>query len=71
MSLRRETELTFLLVLDPIPTTGLTAADVDELTRTTRERMLKELINLTAEVRGQPIPISAETVRATGVDLRT
>ncbi|EOO04080.1 putative 1-acyl-sn-glycerol-3-phosphate acyltransferase beta protein [Phaeoacremonium minimum UCRPA7] len=57
-------------VLDPIPTTGLTPADVDELTRTTRERMLKELINLTAEVRGQPIPISAETVKATGVEIR-
>lgn len=57
------------VVLNPIPTTGLTAADVDELTRTVRELMLKELINLTAEVRGQPIPISAETVKASGVEV--
>jgi lysophosphatidate acyltransferase len=40
-------------VLDPIPTTGLTAADVDELTRSTRELMLKELIALTERARGQ------------------
>jgi lysophosphatidate acyltransferase len=42
-----------LAVLDPIPTTGLTAADVDELTRSTRELMLKELIALTERARGQ------------------
>ncbi|KAJ9151793.1 1-acyl-sn-glycerol-3-phosphate acyltransferase [Pleurostoma richardsiae] len=56
-------------VLDPIPTTGLTAADVDELTRSTRELMLKELINLTAEARGEVAPIPAETVKASGVDV--
>ncbi|KIX06097.1 uncharacterized protein Z518_04071 [Rhinocladiella mackenziei CBS 650.93] len=31
-------------VLDPIPTAGLTAADVDQLTRDTREKMLNTLI---------------------------
>lgn len=30
-------------VLDPIPTTGLTAADVDQLTKDTREKMLKTI----------------------------
>ena len=30
-------------VLPPIPTKGLTAKDVDDLTRDTRERMLKVL----------------------------
>ncbi|KAK4146363.1 uncharacterized protein C8A04DRAFT_35071 [Dichotomopilus funicola] len=39
-------------VLDPIPTTGLTAADVDELTRTTRNLMLDELHALTEKARG-------------------
>ena len=42
-----------LAVLDPIPTTGLTPADVDELTRSTRDLMLKELIALTERARGQ------------------
>ncbi|SPQ26055.1 4d3f92ab-d368-43e3-b5b8-71a3243ab1ce [Thermothielavioides terrestris] len=41
-------------VLDPIPTTGLTAADVDELTRSTRELMLRELIDLTKKAPGRP-----------------
>lgn len=34
-------------VLPPIPTEHLTAADVDELTNSTRDLMLKELISLT------------------------
>ncbi|KAL2752837.1 hypothetical protein ACRALDRAFT_2113188 [Sodiomyces alcalophilus JCM 7366] len=46
-------------VLDPIPTTGLTAADVDELTRTTRELMLKELVALTEKVQGRPMAVPA------------
>ena len=41
------------LVLKPIPTAHLKAADVDELTRTTRELMLKELVALTATPAGQ------------------
>ncbi|PSR94218.1 hypothetical protein BD289DRAFT_336279, partial [Coniella lustricola] len=43
-------------VLDPIPTTGLTSADVDELCTRTRELMLKEIINLTYTARGQEAP---------------
>jgi lysophosphatidate acyltransferase len=60
-------------VLDPIPTTGLTAADVDELTRTTRELMLKEIIALTEKARGHPIAMPAtngngSAVKASGND---
>ncbi|CAI4217954.1 unnamed protein product [Parascedosporium putredinis] len=39
-------------VLAPIPTKGLTSADVDKLMSETREKMLQELITLTAEARG-------------------
>ncbi|EHK41446.1 uncharacterized protein TrAtP1_004922 [Trichoderma atroviride] len=46
-------------VLAPIPTANLTPADVDELTRETRELMLSELINLTEKARGQPIAVPA------------
>ncbi|KAH8673889.1 hypothetical protein BX600DRAFT_433496 [Xylariales sp. PMI_506] len=46
-------------VLDPIPTTGLTAADVDELTRSTRDLMLEELLALTEKARGKPIAVPA------------
>lgn len=42
-----------VLVLPPIPTAHLTAADVEELTRTTREKMLKELVALTQSPMGQ------------------
>lgn len=45
------------LVLRPIPTTNLTSADVDELTQSTRELMLKELISLTEKARGRPIAV--------------
>ena len=41
------------LVLKPIPTSHLKAADVDELTKTTRDLMLKELITLTESPLGQ------------------
>lgn len=57
-------------VLDPIPTTGLTAADVDDLCNKTRELMLKEIINLTYQSWGQEAPIAASTVKASGVDLK-
>ncbi|KAM0436705.1 hypothetical protein ACHAPT_002416 [Fusarium lateritium] len=53
-------------VLDPIPTKGKTAADVDELTQTTRELMLNELVAMTAKVRGQPIAVPASTTNSTG-----
>ncbi|GAB0137193.1 hypothetical protein EsDP_00005470 [Epichloe bromicola] len=46
-------------VLDPIPTKGLTAADVEELTRTTRDLMLKELLALTSKARGSPMAVPA------------
>ncbi|KAK4034902.1 hypothetical protein C8A01DRAFT_38598 [Parachaetomium inaequale] len=53
-------------VLDPIPTTGLTAADVDELTRSTRSLMLQELYALTEKARGQSVN-KAVTNDANGV----
>lgn len=63
-------------VLDPIPTTGLTSSDVDELTRTTRELMLKELVSLTSKVQNRPIAMPADNgvstnAKASGVDLRS
>ncbi|KAK1832286.1 hypothetical protein QBC39DRAFT_257041 [Podospora conica] len=64
-------------VMDPIPTKGLTTADVDELTRSTRELMLKELISLTEQARGKTpasrLPTTAEingAVKASGVDMK-
>ncbi|KAK4153728.1 hypothetical protein C8A00DRAFT_43366 [Chaetomidium leptoderma] len=62
-------------VLDPIPTTGLTAADVDELTRSTRELMLKELIALTEKARGPSVAgrVLNDTngvAKVTGTDMR-
>ena len=41
------------IVLPPIPTAHLTAADVEELTRSTREKMLTELVALTESPMGQ------------------
>ncbi|KAI1854847.1 hypothetical protein JX266_000965 [Neoarthrinium moseri] len=60
-------------VLDPIPTAGLTAADVDELTRSTRDLMLKELISLTEKAQGRPIALPATNgtdgvVKASGAE---
>ncbi|KAK0748809.1 hypothetical protein B0T21DRAFT_407292 [Apiosordaria backusii] len=64
-------------VLDPIPTTGLTSADVDELTRETREVMLKEMIALTEKARGKTVPQAVPILRqqngvikASGSDMR-
>lgn len=61
-----------MAVLDPIPTKGLTSADVDELTRTTRELMLKELVTLTAKARGQPmaVPANPSSAVSSGVDVK-
>ena len=50
-----------VLVLEPIPTEGLTAADVDELTRTTREKMLKELVALSEKAQGRPMAMPADS----------
>lgn len=60
-------------MLDPIPTTGLTAADVDELVRTTRDRMLEELVALTEKAQGRAIAMPAQNgkdgvVKASGVE---
>ncbi|KAL2160536.1 hypothetical protein VTH06DRAFT_1224 [Thermothelomyces fergusii] len=62
-------------VLDPIPTTGLTAADVDELTRSTRDLMLKELYALTEKARGRPVTKigadgGSDVAKATGTDVK-
>lgn len=59
-----------MIVLEPISTIGLTTSDVDELCIKTRELMLKEIINLTYEARGQEVPIAASTVKASGIDLK-
>ncbi|KAI8721206.1 1-acyl-sn-glycerol-3-phosphate acyltransferase [Fusarium sp. LHS14.1] len=53
-------------VLEPIPTKGLDATDVDELTRTTRDLMLNELVTLTIKARGQPIAVPATNGNSTG-----
>ncbi|KAI1466998.1 1-acylglycerol-3-phosphate O [Daldinia caldariorum] len=59
-------------VLDPIPTAGLKPEDIDELTRSTRELMLKEIVALTEKAQGKPIAIPAESgdgvVHASGAD---
>jgi len=48
-------------VLDPIPTEGLTAADVDELTRSTRSTMLRELVTLSEKAQGRPMAMPADS----------
>ncbi|KAI3336821.1 1-acylglycerol-3-phosphate O [Xylariaceae sp. AK1471] len=59
-------------VLDPIPTTGLTTEDVDELARSTRELMLKEVIALTQKARNEPIAVpmnsSSGVIKSSGRD---
>ncbi|KAI0131717.1 acyltransferase-domain-containing protein [Hypoxylon sp. NC0597] len=59
-------------VLDPIPTKGLKAEDVDELTRSTRELMQKEYVALTQKVQNRPIAMPATSadgvVHASGAD---
>ncbi|KAF4119272.1 lysophosphatidate acyltransferase [Geosmithia morbida] len=57
-------------VLDPIPTKGLTSADVDQLASTTRDLMLRELVALTAKARGEliPVPATTEEAKSTSVD---
>ncbi|KAF4988754.1 hypothetical protein FGRMN_9583 [Fusarium graminum] len=52
-------------ILKPIPTKGLSSAQVEELTNTTRELMLKELYAITAKARGQPMAMPASNVDAT------
>ncbi|KAI9815474.1 MAG: 1-acylglycerol-3-phosphate O-acyltransferase [Pycnora praestabilis] len=45
-------------VLPPIPTAHLTSADVEDLTRDTRELMLEELAKLTEKARARGISMS-------------
>ncbi|KAI0512597.1 hypothetical protein F5B22DRAFT_298019 [Xylaria bambusicola] len=52
-------------VLDPISTAGLTAEDVDELTRSTRELMLQEIIALTHKARNQPLAVPTSSGNST------
>ena len=47
-------------VLPPIPTKGLTTEDVDELAKTTRDRMLEELVRLTELARAQRVALTSE-----------
>jgi len=63
-------------VLKPIETKGLTPADVDDLTRDTRDLMLKELVSLTSKERGRPIAIPSENswdgvIKASGAKATT
>ncbi|KAI0887232.1 acyltransferase-domain-containing protein [Annulohypoxylon maeteangense] len=59
-------------VLDPISTVGLKPEDVDELTRSTRELMLNEIVALTQKVRNKSIAVPATNgdgvVRASGAE---
>jgi lysophosphatidate acyltransferase len=49
-----------MLVLNPIETKNLEPADVEDLTRDTRELMLKELVILTEKQRGQKATFSTQ-----------
>ncbi|PHH79877.1 hypothetical protein CDD82_2131 [Ophiocordyceps australis] len=61
-------------VLDPIPTDGLTSADVEDLARKTRDLMLDQLIILSAQAKGQPISTASSPslpstkATSTGID---
>jgi len=62
--------------MKPIETKNLTSADVEDLTRDTRELMLKELVDLTSKARGQPIAMPTNNygdgvVKASGVEATT
>ena len=59
--------------MDPIPTTGLTSADVDELTKKTFDAMAEEYVRLTAKAQGRSIAVPAasepaKAVSASGAD---
>ncbi|KAF8860492.1 1-acylglycerol-3-phosphate O [Acephala macrosclerotiorum] len=60
-------------VLKPIETKNLTAADVEDLTRDTRELMLRELLAITSKARDQPMAMPAQTagdgvIKASGAE---
>lgn len=63
-------------VLKPIETKNLTTADVEDLTRDTRDAMLKTMVDLTAQQRGRPVEVDAKhgvdgVVKASGVEATT
>lgn len=64
----------WITVLPPIPTKSLTAADVDDLTRTTRDAMLDALVSVTESPVGQkatqPLVSSKEETRAMKATLK-
>jgi lysophosphatidate acyltransferase len=47
-------------VLKPIETKYLTAANVEDLTRETRDLMLRELVSLTSKARGRPLAMPSQ-----------
>jgi hypothetical protein len=54
--LDREDMLTgAVAVLDPIPTKGLTSADVDQLTRDTREKMLDTIMKFSQDAESRSV----------------
>ncbi|PMD55173.1 1-acyl-sn-glycerol-3-phosphate-acyltransferas-like protein [Hyaloscypha bicolor E] len=60
-------------VLKPIETKGLKTSDVEDLTRDTRELMLREMVSLTAKARGQPVAMPVQSsgdgvVKASGAE---
>jgi len=61
-------------VLQPIDTTKLKPADVEDLAHDTRDLMLKELVGLTAKARGRPLAMPAQisgdgVVKASGSEV--
>ncbi|KAI9711566.1 MAG: 1-acylglycerol-3-phosphate O-acyltransferase [Bogoriella megaspora] len=59
-------------VLPPIDTKGLTAKDVDELTKRTRDIMLEELIRLSELARAQKVSMSSsDAAKANGTATQT
>lgn len=60
-------------VLKPIETKNLQHSDVEDLTRDTREMMLREIVGLTERQRGQPIAMPTQNgtngvVKASGTE---
>ena len=58
----------FLLVLPPIETKNLTAADVDSLTQSTRESMLKTLTEM-AHANKEKVPAARGPAVSTAVEI--
>jgi hypothetical protein len=74
----RDMAMTMLtvLVLKPIETKNLTAADVDDLARGTRELMLQEIVKLTAKARGTTIAMPTQNsgdgiIKASGNEIKS